>query len=68
MSNNYFFKERFFTFRLNRIKNKKLRFESYKELMEKCLKDKLTPNGLTFDLEPTTGNQSEEFVTEWYNI
>ena len=47
------------------MKNKRLWFKSHKEFLEKCLKNKLTPNGLKFNFDPTTDNHSEEFVTEW---
>ena len=55
-------------FCLDRIKNKKIRFLSHKELLEKCFHDKLTLNGLKINLEPTMGNQNEEFVKHWYKI
>ena len=54
--------------RLDRINNKKIRFLSQKEFLEKCFHDKLTPNGLKINLEPTIGNQNEEFVNQWYKI
>ena len=56
------------TFHLDRINNKKIRFLSHKEFLEKCFRDKLTPNGLKINLEPTIGNQNEEFVNQWYKI
>ena len=43
-------------FRLDQIKNKKIRFLSHKEFLEKCIRDKLTPNGLKINLQPTMGN------------
>ena len=55
-------------FCLYRINNKKIRFLSHKEFLEKCFRDKLTPNGLKINLEPTIGNQNEEFVNQWYKI
>ena len=55
-------------FRLDRIKNRKVRFLSHKEFIEKCFRDKLTPNGLKTNLEPTIENQNEEFVNQWYKI
>ena len=55
-------------FCLDRIKNKKIRFLSLKDLLEKSLHDKLTPNGLKISLEATIGNQNEEFVNQWYKI
>ena len=54
--------------RLEQINNKKIRFLSHKEFLEKCFRDKLTPNGLKTNLEPTIGNQNEEFVNQWYKI
>ena len=55
-------------FCLDQIKIKKIRFLSNKEFLEKCLHDKLTPNGLKINLEPTMGNQNEKFVKHWYKI
>ena len=55
-------------FRLDRINNKKIQFLSHKEFSGKCFRDKLTPNGLKINLEPTIGNQNEEFVNQWYKI
>ena len=50
--------------RLDRIKNKKIWFLSHKEFLEKRFRDKLTSNALTIILEPTIGNQNEEFVNQ----
>ena len=47
--------------------NKEIWFLS-QEFLEKCFGDKLTPNGLKINLEPTIGNQNEEFVNQWYKI
>ena len=55
-------------FRLDRINNKKIRFLSHKEFLEKCFRDKLTPNGLKINLDPTIWNKNEEFVNQWYKI
>ena len=55
-------------FRLDRIKNEKIRILSHEKFLEKCLHDKLTPNGLKSNLEPTIGNQNEEFVNQWYKV
>ena len=55
-------------FRLDRIKNKKIRFLSHNKLLEKYFRDKLTPNGSKINLEPTIGNQNEEFVNQWCKI
>ena len=42
-------------FRLDRIMNKEIWFLS-QEFLEKCFGDKLTPNDLKINLEPTIGN------------
>ena len=55
-------------FRPDRITNKKIRFLSHKEFLEKCFHCKLTPNGLKTNFEPAIGNQNEEFVNQWYII
>ena len=51
-------------FHLDRINNKKIQFLSHKEFFEKCFCDKLKPNGLKINLEPTIGNQNEKFVNQ----
>ena len=49
---------------LDRIKNKKVQFLSHKEFLEKCFRDKLTPNGLKINLETTIGNQNKDFFNQ----
>ena len=40
---------------------------SYKQFLEKSFHDNLTPNDLKINLEPTIGNQNEEFVNQFVN-
>ena len=48
----------------DQIKNKTIRFLSYKKFLEKCLCDKLTPNCIKVSLESITGNENVEFVNQ----
>jgi len=54
--------------RLDRLKNKKSRFESHQWYFTKCLEEDQIPNGLKIFVEPTIGNHDEEFVRAWYDI
>jgi len=52
--------------KLNRLKDKNIRFESHKEFLTNCINQQLIPNGLQLELEPTIGNHNQEFVDKWY--
>ena len=42
--------------KLNRLKDKQVRFESHKEFLSRCITDGLVPKGLELMLQPTIGN------------
>ena len=50
----------------NRLKDKSIRYESHKDLLNRCLTEKLVPKGLRLELEPKVGNYDQEFVDTWY--
>ena len=50
----------------NRLKNKAARYESHKQFLEKCIQDKLIPEGLRLQMEPTIGNYDYEFLHNWH--
>ena len=59
--------ERIKTIRLERLRNKQDRYESHIFFLKECLKIKRIPNGLRLDLEPSIGNNDEDFCAKWYS-
>ena len=53
--------------KLNRLKDKQVRFESHKEFLSRCITDGLVPKGLELMLERTIGNHDEHFLDNWYS-
>ena len=51
--------------RLDRLHDKKARYASHKEFLQKCIAEKLVPNGLKLELEATIGNHDDEFLANW---
>ena len=60
-SNNYL------AIKLNRLKDKQVRFESHKEFLSRCITDDLVPKRLELILEPTIGNHDQNFLDDWYS-
>ena len=60
-SNNYL------AIKLNRLKDKQVRFESHKEFLSRCITDGLVPKGLELMVEPTIGNHDQNFLDNWYS-
>ena len=52
--------------KMDRLVDKKDRYESHIQFLTKCLADKVIPLGLTIQVEPTIGNHNEEFLNKWY--
>ena len=50
----------------NWLNNKAARYESHKQFLENCIQEKLIPEGLRLQLEPTIGNYDDEFLHNWY--
>ena len=53
--------------KLNRLKDKNARYESHEEFLLQCIRPGLIPRGLKLELEPTIGNQNQEFLDNWYS-
>ena len=64
-SNQGFFDERE-AVNMDRLVDKKDRYESHIQFLTKCLTDKVVPLGLAIQVEPTIGNHDEEFLNKWY--
>ena len=58
--------ERIKIIRLDRLRDKEDRYESHIGFLRECLKAKVVPKGLRIDLEPSIGNNDEDFCAKWY--
>ena len=52
--------------KLGRLLDKQARYESHISFLKRCITDKVIPNGLNRQLEPTIGNHDQEFLDNWY--
>ena len=57
----------YFAIKLNRLKDKQVRFESHKDFLSRCINEGLVPKGLELMLEPTIGNHDQNFLDNWYS-
>ena len=55
------------TFKLDKLNDKKCRYESHEAFLNKCLTNNLIPNGLKVYVEPSIGNRDEEFLAQWHS-
>ena len=53
--------------KLNQLHDKNTRFESHRDFLSQCIREKLIPKGLELMLEPTIGNHNKEFLDNWYS-
>ena len=53
--------------KLDRLQDKSKRYESHKHFLEKCISEKVIPDGLRINVEPTIGNHDDDFLSIWYN-
>ena len=53
--------------KLNRLKDKQVRFESHREFLSRCITNVLVPKGLELMLEPTIRNYDQNFLDSWYS-
>ena len=51
---------RYLVSKLDRLHDKKERYQSHRQFLQKCLDNDIIPNGLRLDLEPTIGNHDGE--------
>ena len=54
------------TFKLDKLSDKKLRFEQHECFLNKCLNNNITPNGLRVHVEPSIGNRDDAFLNQWH--
>ena len=52
--------------KLERLQDKHDRYDSHISFLTKCVKEKVIPNGLKIELEPSIGNHDDEFLRNWY--
>ena len=53
--------------KLNRLKEKSVRYVPNRYLISQCIDSKLVPKGLVLILEPTIGNYDQAFIDNWYS-
>ena len=53
--------------KLNRLKDKAVKYKSHKDFLNRCIAEELVPKSLKLELEPTIGNYDQEFVDTWYS-
>ena len=41
-------------------------YQSHKDFLLECIREKFIPMGLRINLTPTIGNNNEEFIEKWY--
>ena len=57
---------RYLVSKLDRLHDKKERYQSHLGFLQKCLEENIIPKGLRLELEPSIGNHDEEFLKNWY--
>ena len=58
---------RYLVSKLDRLHDKKERYQSHRQFLKKCLDNDIIPNGLRLELEPSIGNHDEDFLKNWYS-
>ena len=56
-----------FALKLNHLKDKSIRHESYKNFLSRCISEELMPKGSKLELKPTFRNLNQEFAGTWYS-
>ena len=51
--------------KLDRLVEKKNKYTVHQEFLEKCIQEKVIPQGLKIVLEPSIGNHDEAFLKKW---
>ena len=49
-------------YKLNNLKDKLARYDSHKSFLTRCFQEKIIPNALLIDVEPSIGNHDEDFL------
>ena len=52
--------------RLERLKDKADRYSSHIGFLKECRETKVIPKGLKIDIEPSIGNNDEDFCSQWF--
>ena len=53
--------------KLNRLKDKGVKYKSYQDFLTECIIEELVPKGLKFELETIISNYGQELVDTWYS-
>ena len=53
--------------RLERLRDKADRYSSHIGFLKECRDTKVIPKGLKIDIEPSIGNNDEQFCTQWFS-
>ena len=53
--------------RLERLKDKSDRYSSHIQFLKECKATKVIPKGLRIDIEPSIGNNDQDFCTKWFD-
>ena len=53
--------------KLNRLKDKAVRYKSHKDFLSRCIAEELVPKRLKLELEPTISNYDQESVDTCYS-
>ena len=56
-----------FAVKLNHLKDKSIRHESYKNFLSRYISEEVMPKGSKLELEPTFRNLNQEFADKWYS-
>lgn len=56
-----------FALKLNHLKDKSIRHESYKNFLSRCISEELMPKGSKLELKPSFRNLNQEFAGKWYS-
>ena len=53
--------------KLNQLHDKNTRFESHRDFLLQCIREKIIPKELELMFEPTIVNHNQEFLDNWYS-
>ena len=53
--------------KLNRLHDKNTRYESHRDFLLQCIREKIIPKELELMFEPTIVNHNQEFLDNWYS-
>ena len=53
--------------KLNRLKDKGVKYKSYQDFLTQCIIEELVSKGLKFELETIISSYGQELVDKWYS-